>query len=350
MGGVSAEHAISLRSAEAVTKGLERLGHQVLTVAISKAGRWLLGDMTGLLARAAHELVEVPPDAGRAVTMAAAGAGTGGSLLYLDGGNEKHGDFDLAFPVLHGPGGEDGSIQGLFESMGVPFVGAGSAASAIAMDKLVMKTMAAAADIEQVEFLCAGDDDAALLGGRIEAAFGFPCFVKPAALGSSVGISKVETAAGLGPALSEARRWGPRVVVERAVRAREVELSLLGTTQPQIAPAGEVVPDTRFYDFDTKYVNTGAGLLVPAELERPTIDRLENLALRVWNLIGCTGMLRVDFFIEEGRVLLNEANTIPGFTEISMYPRCWKAGGLGMSELLARLIDTAMERGAQPPA
>lgn len=342
MGGVSAEHAISLRSAEAVTKGLERLGHQVLTVAISKTGQWLAGDMAGLLAEAAHQLVEVPPDAGRAVTLAPAGTGAGGHLLYLDGGKEKREDLDLAFPVLHGPGGEDGSIQGLFETMGIPFVGAGSAASAIAMDKLLMKTMAAGAGIDQVEFMSAGDDDTVALCGRIETAFGFPCFVKPAALGSSVGITKVEAPAGLAPALSEARRWGPRVIVERAVQAREVELSLLGTAHPQIAPAGEVVPDTRFYDFDTKYVNAGAGLLVPAELDRPTIDRLENVAYRVWDLIGCKDMLRVDFFIEEGRVLLNEANTIPGFTEISMYPRCWKAGGLEMPELLERLIDAAL--------
>lgn len=336
-GGTSSEHAISLRSAHSVVSALEELGHEVLPVGIDKAGNWVATDLGPLLARAATELVEVPAGQGRPV--AAAPAPQGGRLVYLDGGGSE--DFDLAFPVLHGPGGEDGSIQGLFESIGVPFVGAGSTASAIAMDKLVMKTLAAGAGIDQVEFLAAGNDDTATVDSRIRSAFGYPCFVKPSALGSSVGISRIGSSGQLDDALAQARSWGPRVVIERAARAREIEMSLLGLDSPEIAPPGEVVPDASFYDFDDKYVGSGAGLLVPAELTEHTTGELERVATRVWDLIGCSGMLRVDFFVEEDRVLLNEANTIPGFTDISMYPRSWKAAGLDMPELLSRLLEFA---------
>ncbi len=344
MGGVSAEHAISLRSARAVITALGELRHTVIPTAVTKSGQWLAGDMRDLLGRADGELLEVPADAGRPVV--AAPAVSGGRLLSLDGGEGAGDEFDIALPVLHGPGGEDGTVQGLFETLGIPFVGAGSAASAMAMDKLAMKTLAAGAGIEQVEFMAAGNDDAAALAARIESAFGFPCFVKPALLGSSVGISKVDRRQDLAAALSQARRWGRRVIVERAVRAREIELSMLGGAVPEIAPAGEIVPKASFYDFEDKYVNSGAGLLVPAELEQATAERLEDVARRVWDLIGCSGMLRVDFFVEAGRVLLNEANTIPGFTAISMYPRSWKTAGVEMPELLTRLIDIAIARDA----
>jgi D-alanine-D-alanine ligase len=271
----------------------------------------------------------------------------GGLLLAVDGGGfeKDSGRFDLVFPVLHGPGGEDGSVQGMLESLGLPFVGAGSRASAIAMDKLTMKTLAAGAGLPQTDFFEASGLDSEETSACVEKSFGFPCFLKPSGLGSSVGITKVETASGIEAALAEARRYDRRVIVERAVAGRELEMALLGGASPETSPLGEIATATGFYDFKSKYVDTGAALIVPAEVGDNVRSEADALAARVWQLIGCHGMARVDFFLQnDGRLLFNEVNTIPGFTAISMFPRCWQAAGLSMAALVGRLLAGAAER------
>jgi D-alanine-D-alanine ligase len=215
-----------------------------------------------LLERAKTELVEVPNDAGRQVTLV--NDGTRPRVIALDGRpiDARRAEFDVIFPVLHGPGGEDGTVQGLFELVGAAYVGAGCTASALAMDKLAMKYACAGAGIPQVDFLTGGDLPAGELAERIEGAFGFPCFVKPANLGSSVGITKVARAGDLDSALAEARRWDHRVIVERAVNAREIEVGLLGNDSPEISPPGEIVPKRGFYDFESKYCDDSAADLI----------------------------------------------------------------------------------------
>jgi len=343
-GGASGEHAISIRSAATVVPALERAGHRVTCIGITRSGNWRLDDFSGLLRAAVTDLVEVSENAGRAAVLVRLDPRKAGIVLP-ERGEPANGlpPVDVVFPVLHGPHGEDGTMQGLLEVVGVPFVGAGCAASAMAMDKLCMKTLCVGLGIPQTDFLAVGHDDAATLAKRIREAFDFPCFVKPANLGSSVGISRVATADGLAKALTEARRWDPRVLVERAVDAREIEIALLGGDIPSLTPVGEIVA-AGFYDFDTKYVGDSAQLVVPAELEDAAIGLIRSIAVRVWDMIGCRGMARADFFVERtsGRVLFNEVNTIPGFTRISMYPRLWQAAGVEIDALVDLLVRIAL--------
>jgi D-alanine-D-alanine ligase len=351
-GGASGEHSISLRSAATVVAALAQAGHETTVVGITLEGRWLLGQLGPLLERAKIELVRVAPDAGRQVTLANDGAGA--RLIALDGRplSARDAEFDVVFPVLHGPGGEDGTVQGFLELVGATYVGAGCTASALAMDKLAMKYACAGAAIDQVDFLSAGDLPVDQLAKRIDAALGFPCFVKPANLGSSVGISRVARPSELAAALAEARRWDHRVIVERAVDAREIEVGLLGNDVPEISPPGEIVPKRGFYDFESKYCDDNAAdLVAPAELDAPTVERVRSIAARVWALIGCRGLARADFFVERGtgKVLFNEVNTMPGMTRISMYPRLWALAGLEPAALCDRLITLAIEAASEVP-
>jgi D-alanine-D-alanine ligase len=343
-GGASGEHSISIRSAATVVPALERAGYRVTCVGITRDGAWQLDDFSRLLHASVTGLVDVTAGAGKPVVLVRQGVNA--VRIATPGDAEPVAGLpavDVVFPVLHGPRGEDGTMQGLLEVLGVPFVGAGCAASAMAMDKICMKTLCAGLGIPQAEFLAAGRDDAAKLADRIERAFGFPCFVKPANLGSSVGISKVSAAGDLAAALVEARRWDHRVLVERAVDAREIEIALLGADAPALTPPGEIVAGG-FYDFDEKYVADNAGLVVPADLPESTITQIRSIAVQVWDIIGCKGMARADFFVERasGRVLFNEVNTIPGFTRISMYPRLWQAAGLGIEKLVDKLVRLAL--------
>jgi len=342
-GGASGEHSISIRSAATVVPALGRAGYRVTCIGITRGGDWRLADFSSLLQTSASRLVEVEPGFGAAAILARLG-GAKALVVNPDDGKPTTGlpAIDVVFPVLHGPRGEDGTMQGLLEVLGVPFVGAGCAASAMAMDKICMKTLCAGLGIPQTDFLVVGRDDPPTLASRVAAAFGFPCFVKPANLGSSVGISKVTTADDLAPALKEARRWDSRVLVERAVDAREIEIALLGAEAPALTPPGEIVA-AGFYDFDTKYVADDAQLIVPADLDPVATSQIRAIAAQVWEIIGCKGMARADFFVERssGRVLFNEVNTIPGFTRISMYPRLWQATGVGIEELVDRLVRLA---------
>ena len=305
-GGRSSEHDVSLASAAAVRGGLAAAGHEPLEVLISRDGRW------------SHE--------GRPVTVEP-GAGLLGA--------------DVVFPVLHGPFGEDGSVQGALEVADVPYVGAGVLASALCMDKVVFKDLMAPAGIPQVEYvgLRPGDDR----GGA--ARLGTPVFVKPARLGSSVGISKVESPEELGPALDSAFAHDPHVIVEAMSDGLEVECSVLGNGRPEASEPGEIVAHADWYDYEAKYNEGGMELIVPARIEAAARERVRELACQVFRLAGCAGLARVDFFVEDGdRVLVNELNTMPGFTSTSVYAKLWEASGVAYGELLDRLVSLALER------
>jgi D-alanine-D-alanine ligase len=306
-GGRSSEHDVSLRSGEAVARGLEAAGHEALRVTISREGAW------------SHD--------GAAVELA-----PGGGLLGAD----------AVFPALHGPFGEDGSVQGLLEWLDVPYVGSDVLSSAVCMDKLTLKRLFAQAGVPQVEFIAVGEE-----GWRERCeALGSPLWVKPSRLGSSVGISRVEgVGEELEAAVELALRHDPRVIVEASAEGREVECSLLGNEEVECSPPGEIVAHGEWYDYETKYRAGGMELLVPAALPEEQAERLRELAVRAFRLGGCAGLARCDFFVEpDGAVLVNEVNTMPGFTETSVYAKLWEAAGLAYPALCDRLVALALER------
>jgi D-alanine-D-alanine ligase len=334
-GGRSGEHEVSVRSAVSVTAGLAER-HDVLCVLIDKAGRWLLQEGPAPRASGGEPvfLAPVPEDGGR--------------LRRLADGRELARP-DVFFPVLHGTFGEDGTVQGLLELSAVPYVGAGVAASAAAMDKALMKALFAQAGLPQTDYrvLLARDAEAE---ARALDALGLPLFVKPANLGSSVGVRKVKAPEGLGPALDEAFLYDRKVVLERGVDARELEVSVLGNDTPEASIPGEVLPDREFYDYDSKYAaDSRTSLLIPAPLDSVATDEIRRIALGAFRAVDACGYARVDFFMERkgGRLLVNEINTIPGFTSISMFPKLWEASGVSYADLLARLVSLGRERHAQ---
>jgi D-alanine-D-alanine ligase len=306
-GGRSSEHDVSLRSGEAVAAGLEQAGHEPLLITIARDGGWSF--------RGAP--VELLPAAG------------------LFGA-------DAAFPALHGPFGEDGSVQGVLEWLDLPYVGSDVLASAICMDKLTLKRLFAQHGLPQVDFIAIGEE-----GWRERCeAMGLPLWVKPSRLGSSVGISKVES---LGPELDAAvelaLRHDPRVIVEASARGREVECSLLGNEEVDCSPPGEVLAQSEWYDYETKYRDGGMELIVPAPLDPEQTSRLQELAAQAFDVGGCAGLARCDFFVEpDGEILVNEVNTMPGFTQTSVYAKLWEAAGLAYPDLCDRLIHLAIDR------
>ena len=305
-GGVSSEHEVSLRSAASVAVGLREAGHETVEVTIGRDGRWTTAD----------ERVSFSPGEG---------------LLGCD----------AVFPVLHGPGGEDGSVQGLLEVLDIPYAGSDVPASAICIDKLVFKDLLARHGVPQVQFCRVGEE-----GWReIAAGFGRPVWVKPARLGSSVGIAPASGEEELDRAVEEAERHDPRVIVEAPAPGKEVECSLLGNEDPLASPPGEIVTRASdWYDYEAKYSEGGMELLVPAEISEMATDRVRELARRVFVLCGCSGLARCDFFVDGEEVLVNELNTIPGFTETSVYGKLFEADGIPYPELCDRLIKLAVER------
>jgi D-alanine-D-alanine ligase len=346
VGGRSAEHPISLRSGATVLTGLEEAGHRVTLVGITREGLWVHGNLAPQLEKARAAILELDGAGLTPVTLVR--SADAARLLAVDGSNlgAAADPVDVVFPMVHGPNGEDGTLQGLLELARVPYVGAGPTASAIAMDKLAMKTLCAGAGIPQVEFFAAGERGDAELDSEVRARFGYPCYVKPANLGSSVGVTRVREAGELGAAVAEAKRYDDRVIVERGCEAREIEIGILGSKPGRLSPVGEILPADGIYDFESKYVDATAGLRAPTEIPADALARLHEIAFAAWDIIGGRGMARIDFFLEKstGEVLLNEINTIPGFTAISMYPRLWAAGGLPLAELVDRLLELALER------
>jgi D-alanine-D-alanine ligase len=304
-GGRSSEHEISLASAAAVRDGLREAGHEPLEVEISREGHWVC--------RGAPVIVE--PGAG---------------LLGVD----------AVFPVLHGPFGEDGTVQGLLEIADVPYVGAGVLASALCMDKVTFKDLMARAGVPQVDYVGLRErDDRSALG-----ALGLPVFVKPARLGSSVGISKVESAEQMDEALRAAFEHDPLVIVEAASPGIEIECSVIGNAEPEASEPGQIVAHADWYDYEAKYTEGGMELIAPAPLDAAVRDRVRELAREVFVRAGVTGLARVDFFVEDDRVLVNELNTMPGFTQTSVFAKLFEASGVAYAELLDRLVRLAVER------
>jgi D-alanine-D-alanine ligase len=346
-GGRSGEHEVSLMSARSVLAALDREKYEVLQVGITHEGRWLSGenalekfsqgDWRGL------EPVFLPPDPSRP-----------GLYRWSAERLEKYSDVDVYFPVLHGTFGEDGTLQGLLEMADVAYVGAGVVGSAVGMDKGIFKDVMRANDIPVVESILVLrseiEQDLPAVIARAEALAPYPLFTKPANLGSSVGITKCRSRADLSEGLQEAALYDRRVLVERGVRQpREIEVSVLGNEDPQASVPGEILPSREFYSYEAKYLDGTSGLLIPADLPAEISETIRQYAVRAYRAIDCAGMARVDFLVEKDtqQVYLNEVNTIPGFTQISMYPKLWEASGLPYPQLLDRLIELALQRKAE---
>jgi D-alanine-D-alanine ligase len=356
-GGRSGEHEVSLASAASVIAALEQRGHAVVPIGIARDGRWVVGGEP-LRALAAEARMALPADdasgsvkkalADRAEAVDSAATQSLARTEPAGGLPAELRHLDVVVIMLHGPCGEDGTIQGLFELADLPYVGAGVLASAIGMDKATMKTVFQAHGLPVVEHLVVTRrewrQDPARVTRRIAEAIGFPCFVKPSNLGSSVGISKARDAAALPAALDEAARHDRKILVERAVRGREVEVSVLGNDEPVASLPGEITYGGEWYDYATKYAEGQSRLTVPAPIGPELTRRVRELALAAYRAIDCAGMARVDCFLEGDRVLVNEINTIPGFTSTSAYARMWEASGLAYPDLLERLLALALER------
>lgn len=333
-GGRSGEHEVSLRSAQSVMNALDPAKYEITLVGIDREGHWQIGPRAAQLLHAA---------AGQPA------ARVGGPLVPRE---EALNTLDVVFPVLHGPYGEDGTVQGLLELAGIPYIGCGVLASALAMDKAASKAAFAGLGLPQVPYVVVKrkqvQADLDLVLEEIERVLRYPMFVKPANLGSSVGVGKAKDRGGLELALAEACRYDRKLVVEQGIDAREIEVSVLGNDEPVASVPGEIVPGREFYDYAAKYLDTGSRLLIPAPISPELTAEAQRLAVQAFLAIDGAGMARVDFLLDRGsgRLFLNEVNTIPGFTSISMYPKLWEASGLGYAELMDRLIELALERHA----
>ena len=335
-GGRSGEHEVSVTSASSVMAALDRERWEVVPIAIARSGRWLSTEETA---------------AGLA---AGASAFEGGSELLL--ARDALGSLagcDVVFPMVHGTYGEDGTLQGLLEIAGLAYAGPGVAASAIGLDKAIMKALFREAGIPVTEYGVLREweveEGSAAVDRYIESTVGYPCFVKPANGGSSVGVSRAASREDMATAFRAALAFDDKIVVERAVEGRELEVSVLGNREPEASVVGEVVPDREFYDYDSKYsADSRTRLEIPAKIPAATAERIRELGIRMYQVMGCEGYARVDFFLTAaGEIVANEVNTIPGFTSISMYPKLWEATGLGYSDLLTRILELGLERHAR---
>jgi D-alanine-D-alanine ligase len=338
-GGRSGEHEVSLVSAASVIRGMDPDKYEAVPIGITKDGHWLVGEGA----------VKMLPDVlkgGRRVMLTA--DPTEAALVPLDRGAGAQ-RLDVIFPVMHGTFGEDGTIQGMLDLAGLPYVGAGVLGSAVGMDKDVAKRLCQAARIPVVPWIAIHrwrwEKEPAAVKAEIEEEFEYPVFVKPATLGSSVGMTKVHKAEELGPALDLASEFGMKILVEKAVTAREIEVSVLGNNEPKASVPGEIVPHREFYDYAAKYLEDGTQLVIPADLKPAQAHKIQALAVEAFKTLELSGMARVDFFLEKNsnKLFLNEVNTIPGFTSISMYPKLWEASGISFRELIDQLIDLAFE-------
>jgi D-alanine-D-alanine ligase len=340
-GGRSGEHEVSLASAASVIRALDPEKYEAVPIGITKDGRWLVGvGAHKLLSEVLKtgERVSLPPDP------------TAASLVPLTP-NTGHPSVsvDVMFPVLHGTFGEDGTVQGLLELAGLPYVGAGVLASAVGMDKDVQKRLFAEAGLPIVPFLAIRrsewERERVKVLREIKKKFRFPVFVKPATLGSSVGMTRVKAAHELGAAIDTAAEFALKILIEKAITGREIEVSVLGNDELRASIPGEILPHREFYDYRAKYLEQGTRLLIPAPLKKKQVATFQGFAVRAFRAIDGTGMARCDFFLENrsGKIFVNEWNTIPGFTSISMYPKMWEASGLPYTKLIDRLIELAFE-------
>lgn len=348
-GGRSDEHDVSLRSARTIIDALDKSQYQVVPIGITRGGKWLAGEdpLQALIAESPMfalsngEDVAVPTSEWKIEPV------VGAEALMPQAATEG---IDVFFPALHGPMGEDGTIQGMLELAGIPYVGSGVLGSAVAMDKAMTKVVLAQAGVPQVPWALVNrqewraDSDSVI--SRIENQLPYPVFVKPANMGSSVGVSKAKNQDELRRAIDEASHFDRRVVVEQGVDGRELEMSVLGNESPITSGVGEIKPRGEFYDYASKYLNDSAELIIPADIEPEIQQQMEQIAIESFIALDLAGLARVDFFLENGtnQVYLNEVNTMPGFTSISMYPMLWEQAGISLPELVNRLVELALER------
>lgn len=342
-GGESPEHEISRKSVTSILNNLNKRKYDIDTIGITKNGAWYLytGDYShienGSWEKESENLKKavISPDAEER------------AMLVFDGSNVEKIHPDVIFPVLHGEYGEDGTIQGLFELSHIPYVGMGVPASANGMDKTYSKIVFDSVNIPQADWVVVkAQDDFEKKIVEIEEKLGYPCFVKPARTGSSVGVGKAHDKAELKAALNNAARFDSKILVEENIEGHEVECAVLGNNNPKAATVGEIIPVVEFYDFDAKYNDAATKIQIPANLPDETIEKIREYAVTAFKALDGQGLSRVDFFVRhsDGSVILNEINTLPGFTNISMYPKLWDAVGIGYPELLDRLIELAEER------
>lgn len=343
-GGRSAEHEVSLVSAQSVMQALDKKKYHIVPIGISQNGKWIASDNSLELLKSKKQAVNksnkiITPDPNIK------------GLVSLFSDVLKTERIDVVFPVLHGPYGEDGTIQGLLELADIPYVGAGVLASSAAMDKITAHKLFKFSNIPVVEkiwfsFLDFKKSRNNIIK-KVEGKIGYPCFIKPSNLGSSVGITKAHNRIDLNEGIRLALQYDTKILVEKAVKnAREIEVSVLGNHEPIASVPGEVIPSNEFYDYDAKYVDGKSRIEIPANLPDRITKKIQSYAIMGYQAVGCAGMARADFLVEKNtlRIYLNELNTIPGFTSISMYPKLWEATGLPYSKLLDRLIEFALER------
>lgn len=347
-GGRSGEHEVSLRSARSVMDAIDKDKYDVVPIGITRAGRWIAGGDPYAALTAGDEV--------GMVSAALIGAPGDNAIKSIEpaseGGHALHdvASVDVIFPVLHGTFGEDGTIQGLFELADVPYVGAGVVGSAVGMDKVIFKAVMEANGIPilpyQLVLRSRWEADPEAVLDALEAALTYPMFAKPANLGSSVGVVRAKDRVSLAKAVAEAALYDRRVVVEQGADVREIEVSVLGNEDPVASVPGEVIPGDEFYSYEDKYINDTANLIIPAELSPDQTVEIQRIAVDAFKLIDCAGLGRCDFFVERGTgaIYMNEINTIPGFTSISMYPKLWEASGIPYTELIDRLIQLALDR------
>ncbi|MEM7333571.1 MAG: D-alanine--D-alanine ligase family protein [Chloroflexota bacterium] len=350
-GGRSGEHEVSLNSAKSVMAALDQEKYEVVPIGITKNGRWLAGDAMAALSdgQAGSEMATLLPDPESSALMKMETAETQPTGLTAVT------ELDVIFPVLHGTYGEDGTVQGLLELAGIPYIGAGVVGSAVGMDKAVFKYVMQANAIPVLPWLLFPKSDwekrPSSIIDDIETKLAYPVFTKPANLGSSVGIQKCSNRTELEAGMNEAAEYDRRIIVEQGINVRELEVSVMGNDQPLASVVGEIRPRRDFYDYTAKYLaepgsEEDSELIIPAELSEEISDQIRELAVNAYKAIDCAGLGRVDLLMDKdtGKLYLNEINTIPGFTNISMYPKLWEATGIGYSELLDRLIGYALER------
>jgi len=341
-GGKSAEHEVSLQSAKNVAEAIDKSKYDIALIGIDKSGKWLLPNQSQFLLNASDpKLIKLNKEKQESVALVPQ---SGGALSDLSVGG-THSFVDVVFPILHGPFGEDGTVQGLLKLAGVAFVGAGILGSAVGMDKDVMKRLLRDAGLPIAKFMVFRQDDL-LDFAAISSELGLPFFVKPANLGSSVGIHKATDQDTFDHACRDAFSYDTKIVIEEFIDGRELECSVLGNQQPIASVVGEIVASHEFYSYEAKYIDDhGAALVIPAEIPEDVSDRIRQLAIRTFEVLSSEGLGRVDFFLKkDDSLIVNEINTIPGFTKISMYPRLWQASGVPYAELINRLIELAMER------
>ncbi len=341
-GGKSAEHEVSLQSAKNIIEAIDKKKYEPILIGVDKNGKWLLADSSRFLLNSGNpKLIKLNNETSQNVALVPQ---SDGRIANLDT-HKSDKSIDVVFPILHGPFGEDGTIHGLLKLANIPFVGASVLGSAVGMDKDVMKRLLREADIPIGKFLALKENDIPVYEEVVKD-LSLPFFVKPANMGSSVGVSKVSGQKEFDSAIREAFKYDRKIILEENIAGREIECSVLGNVDPIASIPGEVVSSHDFYSYEAKYIDEhGAELIIPAKLSDETTRTVQALAVKSFETLSCAGMARVDFFLrEDGQLFVNEINTIPGFTSISMYPKLWEASGISYSDLIDRLISLALER------